>query len=76
LKKNILIAILNLIAASGLLFIGVSNYFKGITYTSYLFIIAGILCIVGGILSIVGSHTKKRNTSSQNDNSQKNIFSS
>jgi hypothetical protein len=54
-KKNILFAILNLVAASCFLFIGVSNYYKGITYTSYLFIIAGILCIVGVILSIVGS---------------------
>jgi hypothetical protein len=64
-KTNILFAILNLFAASGFLFVGISNYYKGITYTSYLFVIAGILCIVGGILSIVGSaamYTKKRNT--------------
>jgi hypothetical protein len=67
-KKNILFAILNLVAASCFLFIGVSNYYKGITYTSYLFIIAGILCIVGVILSIVGSaatYTKKQKTISR-----------
>ena len=67
-KKNILFAILNLVAASCFLFVGVSNYYKGITYTSYLFVIAGILFIVGGILNIVGSaarYTKKQNAISR-----------
>ncbi len=60
-KRNILFPVLNLIAAGCFLFVGISNYYKGITNTSYLFIIAGILLIVS---AVIGFFTKKKKTNS------------